>query len=74
MGRMESMASYTAIHNSTGGPAMSVPLHQNEEGLPVGVQFAASPGKDALLLKFAYQLEEASPWEGPLRGLQEELS
>lgn len=53
---------YTPIHNIAGCPAMSVPLHWSEEGLPIGSHFAAAPGADALLLGLAYQLEAARPW------------
>ncbi|QRK12738.1 amidase [Archangium violaceum] len=54
---------YTPIHNIAGCPAMSVPLHFPEGGLPIGTHFAAAPGDDALLLGLAYQLEEARPWK-----------
>ncbi len=60
--RTERLAGYTPIHNIAGAPAMSVPLHVTEDGLPVGAHFAARPGQDALLLALAYQLEEAAPW------------
>lgn len=53
---------YTTIHNLTGCPAMSVPLHFPADGLPIGMNFAAAPGADALLLGLAYQLEAARPW------------
>ncbi|MGI2258176.1 amidase [Shewanella sp. GXUN23E] len=52
----------TALFNMTGLPAMSVPLHWNGANLPIGVQFAAGYGNEALLLALASQLEQASPW------------
>jgi amidase len=54
---------YTPIHNIAGCPAMSVPLHISESGLPIGMHFAAARGEDAMLLGLAYQLEEARPWK-----------
>lgn len=54
---------YTPIQNIAGCPAMSVPLHFPEHGLPIGAHFAAAPGADALLLGLAYQLEAARPWK-----------
>ncbi len=53
---------YTPIHNIAGCPAMSLPLHWSESGLPVGSQLAAAPGQDALLLGLAHELERAQPW------------
>lgn len=54
---------YTPIHNIAGCPAMSVPLHFPDGGLPMGAHFAAAAGADALLLGLAYELEEARPWK-----------
>lgn len=51
-----------ALFNMTGLPAMSVPLHWNKDGLPIGVQFAASFGAENELLALASQLEQAAPW------------
>ncbi len=53
---------YTQFYNATGNPAISLPLHWSEAGLPVGVQFAARYGDDPLLLSLAAQLEQARPW------------
>ena len=53
---------FTAIQNATGQPAISLPLHWNENGLPIGVQFAGRFGDEAGLLALATQLEAAAPW------------
>lgn len=54
---------FTAIHNASGQPAISLPLHWNEAGLPIGLMFSAAVGEEALLLRLAAQLEQANPWQ-----------
>lgn len=56
------MAAFTAIFNVTGQPALSLPLHVSESGLPIGVQFAAPPWREDLLIRLGAQLEAEMPW------------
>ncbi|HLC41018.1 MAG TPA: amidase [Methylomirabilota bacterium] len=53
---------YTPLFNVTGQPAMSVPLHWNDAGLPIGMHFAGRFGDEATLFRLAGQLERAQPW------------
>lgn len=53
---------FTLAANLAGVPAMSVPLHWDRSGLPVGVQFMAPWGEEGRLLSLATQLEAAQPW------------
>ncbi len=52
----------TIPFNVTGHPALSLPLGQSDEGLPVGVQLVGGMGREDLLLALASQLEQALPW------------
>lgn len=53
---------YTAMQNVTGQPAINLPLHWNEAGLPIGAHFVGRYGDEMTLLQLAAQLEEAVPW------------
>jgi amidase len=53
---------FTAPFNATGQPAISLPLHWNEAGLPIGVQLVAPMGREDLLIAVGAQLERAQPW------------
>jgi amidase len=53
---------FTSLFNSSGNPAMSVPLGWSRSGLPLGVQFVAPFGAEATLFRLAGQLETAAPW------------
>jgi amidase len=53
---------FTALFNVTGQPAISLPLHWTEKGIPVGVQLVAPFGREDLLIRVAAQIERAAPW------------
>jgi amidase len=57
-----SFVTFTMPFNATGQPAISLPLHWNREGLPIGVQLVAAYGREDLLIRVAAQLEQAAPW------------
>ena len=54
------------IWNVTGQPAISLPLHQTPDGIPVGVQLIAPPGREDLLIGLAAQLEQSVGWRPQL--------
>ena len=56
--------SFLPVFNTTGQPAISLPLHQTADGLPIGMQLVAGAGQEALLLALSAQLEQALPWSG----------
>jgi amidase len=53
---------FTPPFNATGQPAISLPLHWNDHGLPIGVQLVAAYGREDVLIRVASQLESAAPW------------
>ncbi len=56
------LQAFTPQFNVTGQPAASLPLHWNDEGLPIGVQIAAGFGGESTLFRLSSQLENAQPW------------
>lgn len=53
---------FLLLANVTGQPAISLPLGQSADGLPIGVHLEAGFGREDLLFQVAGQLEAAMPW------------
>ena len=53
---------FARVFNATGQPALSLPLGWPADGLPRGVQFVATYGREDLLVRLGSQLEHAAPW------------
>ena len=60
--RLRRYMAFTPLHNVAGTPAMSLPAGSSATGLPIGVQLAALPGEERLLLELAFELEQLRPW------------
>ena len=54
--------SFLPVFNTTGQPAISLPLHQSPDGLPIGMQLVAGLGQEATSALALAQLEQALPW------------
>ena len=51
--RSAAFVPFTAQFNVSGQPAINLPLHWNDDGLPIGVQLVAAFGREDLLLRVA---------------------
>jgi len=60
--RMLAWSAYTPWANYTGQPAVTVPTHQDADGLPLAVQLVGRQRHDAQVLALAAQLERAGLW------------
>jgi len=60
--RLEDWVAFTPLQNVTGEPAISLPLAESANGLPVGMMLSAAMGAEVRLLELAYELEAARPW------------
>ncbi|MGB1247710.1 MAG: amidase [Chitinophagales bacterium] len=58
--RLNTYVSYTIVQNTTGAPAISLPMGRCSNGLPIGPQFATKIGDEKTLLELAFELEEAN--------------
>jgi aspartyl-tRNA(Asn)/glutamyl-tRNA(Gln) amidotransferase subunit A len=52
----------TSPFNLTGLPAISIPCGFTSGGLPIGLQLAAGPWREAVLLRTAQAYESATAW------------
>jgi amidase len=60
--RLGNWVAFTPLQNVTGEPAISLPLAESANGMPVGMMLSADIGREARLLELAFELEEARPW------------
>ncbi|MEV0431015.1 amidase [Micromonospora sp. NPDC050495] len=60
--RIAAWSAFTPAYNVSGQPAVSLPLGQSSDGLPIGVQLVGRRFEDDRLLALAAQLEQAAPW------------
>ncbi|WP_250656177.1 amidase [Alkalimarinus coralli] len=60
--RLMQYVSFTPWANTSGGPALSLPMGQTENNLPISVQLMAGLGRERTLLEVAYEIEQAKPW------------
>jgi amidase len=62
MRRSAEFLGFTQPFNVSGQPAISLPLHRTQQGVPVGIQLVAAYGREDVLLRLSAQLEQATPW------------
>ncbi|MFZ2140773.1 MAG: amidase [Xanthobacteraceae bacterium] len=53
---------FNSVYNVSGLPAITLPLHSSDLGLPIGMMFGAGYGKEGVLFRLAGQLERAADW------------
>lgn len=64
--RCTEMVPYAGWCNVTGQPAISLPTHVSDSGLPIGTHLVAPPFREDLLLMVAAELEERLDWSAAL--------
>lgn len=59
---VQGYSTFTPLFNTTGQPALMLPLYQSRAGLPLGMQFVGRAGDEETLYSLAGELEQALPW------------
>ncbi|MFK7916706.1 MAG: amidase [Ilumatobacter sp.] len=59
MRRAAEFVAFTPPFNTSGQPAISLPMHVTPDGLPVGVQLVGAYGREDLLIRVSSQIEAA---------------
>jgi amidase len=59
---VQNYSAFTPLFNTTGQPAVMLPLWQAASGLPLAMQFVGRAGDEETLYSLAGQLEQAAPW------------
>jgi len=57
------MTPFTSFVNASGLPAIQLPVHWTDEGLPMGVQLVGRPGGERTLLSIGAQLQRRLRWQ-----------
>jgi amidase len=61
---IQNYSTFTPLFNSTGQPAVMLPLWQAKSGLPLAMQFVGRLADEETLYSLSGQLEQALPWSG----------
>ena len=54
---------FTRIYNLVGLPALSLPCGFSAAGMPIGLQIAAKPFAEEIVLRLGHAYETATPWK-----------
>lgn len=65
------MISFTSFCNMSGQPAISLPVHTDSRGMPVGAQLVGAPFGEGQLIALAAQAEEHFRWQDKLASVQD---
>ncbi|CAN0592479.1 unnamed protein product, partial [Ectocarpus sp. 12 AP-2014] len=72
--RLTRYVSFTPLANTTGAPAIALPMGQTHNNLPIAVHLMGRHGGERTLLELAYALEEAQPWPSLAHSITESVS